>query len=80
MTWKNDTGKAIYRDAQGNIVDEGDPSAAFLVAGPEGTVSAKDAQKYKLGDYAEKKQEAAPAEKSVKAPAENKSLKPKEDK
>ena len=77
MTYKNDTGKPIYADAQGNIVEEGSEAAAYLVVGVNGTLSAKEAKRYKLGDYAEaeadsKSVKSAPADKAVKAPKEDK--------
>lgn len=80
LMYKNDTGKAIYADAQGNVVDEGDPNAATLVVGPNGSLSAKEASRYGLTN--EPKQAEAPVEnaKAVEKPAANKAITNKETK
>lgn len=75
--YKNDTGKAIYANKDGQVVDEGDESAAFLVVGPNGSLSAKEANRYGLSnqDKVEAKQDAPQeAEKPAEAPADTKAV------
>ena len=83
MTYTNDTGKPIYADKDGNIVPEGHEAAAIQVVGVNGTLSAKEAKRYKLGDYAQEQAAEAqgePKTKAVKAAPADKAVKAKEDK
>lgn len=71
MVWKNDTGKTIYADAEGNLVEENDPNAAVMVAAPNVAIPEKIAKQYGLiggkAAGAKAEAEAAPAE-EVAAP------------
>lgn len=78
MAYRNDTGKAIYADKDGNVVDEGDPDAATLVVGPNGSLSAKEANRYGLSN--EPKQADKAEDKAVEKPAANKAITNKETK
>lgn len=66
--------RRLFLSAEGELVEEGDPRAAFLWAG-EGTEVDDDEAK-RVG-YKPATKEAKPAEdKQVKAPAEDKAAKP----
>jgi hypothetical protein len=69
--------KRLYLDADGNVVDEGDPRAATLLVGEGGQLSDEDAKKYGLTSKAkaepvEEKAVNEPRPNKAKAPAENK--------
>lgn len=71
--------KNYYRDAEHNLVEEGDPKAAFLVAAKGTEVEAEIAEKYGITaapaeEQAEEKAMAPKANKSA-APAKNKGAK-----
>lgn len=74
--------KDYYRDAEGNLVEEGDPKAAFLIVGKGSEVSKVDADKYgiEIGESSSEApaEESAPEpdDKKSAAPAANKSVKP----
>lgn len=69
--------KNYYRDAEGNLVEEGDPNAAFLVAGKGTEIPDEVIQKYGIPEEAPVEESAPePAEEKAAAPAANKSAKP----
>ena len=71
--------KDIYRDAEGNIVDENDPKAAFLVAGKGTEIPTVIVEKYGLGK-ARKAETGEKTEQKKTEPAANKSFSPAKNK
>lgn len=59
------TGPNIYKTADGRLVEEGDPAAAFLVVATGGQLSDEDAARYGLDKASEK---PAPGQNKAKAP------------
>lgn len=51
--YRNDTGKALYVNAdKSKVVPEDSPEAAFVLVGENGEVPDAEAKKYGLGEYA----------------------------
>lgn len=71
--------KNYYRDKDGNLVEEGDPNAAFLVAGKGTEIPKSTVEKYGLDKVAPASEEATVADEAEEAPAA-KSKKPAENK
>lgn len=65
--WRNETDKRIYRTADGKVVDEGHPDAAYLVVGPGGELSDDEAKEYGLV-----KAQAEPADAKARAKPDDK--------
>ena len=69
--------KNFYRDAEGNLVEEGDEKAAYLVARKGSEIPADILEKYNIPEEAPVEESALePAEEKAAAPAANKSVAP----
>jgi hypothetical protein len=67
MTYKNETGKPLYLNADKSAVVEEGPDAAFLLVGLDGELPDEEAARYGLTTKA-----AEPAEDKAAEPAEDK--------
>jgi hypothetical protein len=69
MTYKNETGKPLYLNADKSAVVEEGPDAAFLLVGAEGELTDEEAARYGLtktgADKAAEKAEDKAADKAV---------------
>lgn len=63
--WKNDTGKRIYANLEGKVVEENDPTAAYLVVAADSSIPIDTARRYGLvKDEAEEAEAEQPAAKA----------------
>lgn len=80
--WVSD--RRLWLDANGAVVEDGDPAAAFLLVTKGGTLPLNVAKSHGLVTEPEPEGDAvkteAPETKAVKGPPENKAMAPKETK
>lgn len=72
--------RRLFLDADGNVVEEGDPRAATLLVGAGGQLSDEEARRYGLGQGADPDAPTQAGSPKKAEPPANKARRPAEDK